>query len=241
MRTRFVIAIASLLLPAVLSAQRIPLPRILKPYPTDPDPLPRKPEPIARALAYQRLRISIESYPLVSYVQTSGFANRASSSWMTLGAGAHAEYRLTDLAAASMDLTSSLAGGPVFLRTAELGTRIHAQRSERQLDPFVDLRVGYLTSSTGELGALVSSPYGVPAVNTPYTSQYSHGWGGIVGGGLEYGLTRTFSVTTALLATRYSMTAHDLSSTSTADPSFALTSLRFTLGFTYNPVRTIYR
>jgi hypothetical protein len=187
------------------------------------------------------MRISIETYPLVSYVQTSSFANRGSEAWMTLGGGTHAEYRVTSMAAATMDLTSSLVGGPVYLHTAELGTRIHAPRSERRLEPFVDLRFGYIASSSGALGSPIIGPYGVPAVNTPYSTQYSHGWGGIAGGGLEYGLSRTWSLTTALLATRWSMTAHDLTGAYPSDPSYSLTSLRYTLGFTYNPVRTILR
>jgi hypothetical protein len=241
MRTRIVVAIASLVLPAVVSAQRVPMPGILRPRPTGPDELPRQPEPIARAMAYQRLRISVETYPLVSYVQTSSFANRQSAAWMTLGGGTRAEYRLTPIASATLDLTSSLVGGPVYLHTAELGTRLHAARSERRVEPFLDLRVGYIASSSGELGTLVNSPYGVAPANTPYSSQYSHGWGAVAGGGVEYGLTRTLSLTTALLATRWSMTAHDLTTASSAEPSYALTSLRYTLGVTYNPVRALYR
>ena len=241
MRIRVVVAFLSLLLPAALSAQRLPLPGTRRPRPAEPVPLGPQPEPIARAVAYQRLRISVESYPVISYVQTSGFATGGASSWTTLGAATRAEYRLTPFNSATLDLTSSFAGGPVYLHTAELGTRIHRERSESGLDPFVDLRVGYLAANDRGLDSFGNDPFGVPATNGGYRARYSRGWGGIVGAGAEYGLTRTLSLTTALLATRFRLTSHDFLSASPTDASFTLTSLRYTLGFRYNPVRTVSR
>jgi hypothetical protein len=240
MRTSVVVAIASLLLPAGLCAQVVATPRILRPRPGDPAPLPPQADPIARTLAYQRLRISVESYPAVSYVQTSAFAGSSSSAWGTVGAGTRAEYRVSRLASATLDLTSSLYGGPVQLHTAELGTRIHQERSEHGVDPFIDLRVGYLAMSARPLDSF-SEAFGLPAISGNSLLQYSHGWGALAGGGVDVGLTRTLSLTAALLAARSRMTSHDAYGPSISDPSFALTSLRLTLGLTYNPVRTLYR
>jgi hypothetical protein len=240
MRTRLLVAIATLLLPAALSAQRTPAqPRIVRPRPADPDPLPPTSGPIARAMSYQRMRISVETYPAISFIQTSAFANTGSSAWTALGAGTHADYRFSHLASATLDVTSSLLGGPVYLQSAELGTRLHRERSERGIEPFVDMRVGYFSASSGIFGTVGDDPFAVPAGVGNSLLQYSHGWGGVGGAGLELGLTRTLSVTTELLAVRGQMTTHQLSSQS--DPSFALTSLRLTLGLTYNPVRTLYR
>jgi hypothetical protein len=242
MRTRLILAIASLLLlPAGARAQLVPGGRILRPRPADPAPLPPTAGPIARAISYQRMRISIETYPAISFIQTSAFANTASSAWTTLGAGTRAEYRVTRLASATLDLTSSRLGGPVNLQSAELGTRIHRERSEHDVDPFIDLRVGYFAASTGSFGSVGNDPFGAPVGIGNSLLQYTHGWGGVAGGGLELGLTRTISMTTALLAVRSRMTSHQISARPAPDPSFALTSLRLTLGLTYNPVRTLYR
>ena len=233
MRMRGLIVIASLL-PATLTAQRRPVPGVWRPPVVDPAPLPKQPEPIARAVAYQRMRLSLESYPLVGYVRTSGFTGSATSAWMTLGSGLRADYRVAPLVSTTLDLTSSVAGGPASVTTAELGTRIRAERSERRADPFVDLRVGYVETSDGLFGV----GYGATSASSPL--MYSHGWGGIVGAGAEYGLTRTISLTTELLATQSRLTAQQIQGATVAKPAYSLTTVRYTLGLRYNPVRTIY-
>jgi len=239
MRIRTMLAFAALLLPAGLSAQRLPFPG-RRAHPAAPQPMPPEPAPIARQLSYTRLRFSFESYPLLSFVQSSGFATGGSSMWATLGAGTRAEYRLSRLMAATFDLTSSVLGGPVNLTTAELGTRIGHARTERRLVPFGDLRVGYAAAYSQEVGSFMNDPIGYPIPHGTYGSRYSSGWGAIAGAGAEYGLTNTFSLTGELLATHSRMSAHDVLST-TAQPSYGLTTMRVVLGLRYNPVRTVMR
>jgi hypothetical protein len=239
MHIRTVVAIAALLLPAGLSAQRLPTPGNRRPRPSNPVPLPPQPEPIARHAEYTRLHVSVGSYPLLSHVQTSTALDGGASAWTTLGAGSRVEYRFARLAAATLDLTSSLVGGPVMLQTAELGTRLGPERSVRRLDPFVDLRVGYLALSSRGVSSSLEDPFGFPTAPGKGGSRYSRGWGGVAGVGLEYGLTPTFSLTTALLATHNRMTSRDVLAGSIASTSFGLTSVRYTVGLRYNPVRTI--
>lgn len=239
MRIRAFVAIAILLLPASLSAQRLPFPG-RRQHPAAPQPMPTEPAPIARQLAYTRLRVSFESYPLLSVVQSSGFASGGSSTWATLGAGTRAEYRLSRYLSATMDVTSSVLGGPVDLSTAELGTRIGRARTDRRLEPFGDVRVGYSAAYSREVGSSLNDPIGYPIPHGTYGSRYSSGWGAVGGAGVEYGLTRTFSFTTELLATHVRMSAHDVLST-TAQPSYGLTSVRWVLGLRYNPVRMVMR
>ena len=233
MRIRGLIVIASLL-PATMTAQRRPVPGTGQPPIYDPAPPSRQPEPIARVVAYQRSRISVESYPLLGYVRTSGFTGSPTSQWTTLGTGVRGDYRVASLVSATVDLTSSLAGGPVSVTTAELGTRIRAERSERRVDPFVDLRVGYVETSNG----LFRFGYENTTGSAPL--MYSQGWGGMVGAGAEYGLTQTFSLTSALMATHSRMTAQRIQSGFVGTPAYALTTVRLTLGVRYNPVRAIY-
>jgi hypothetical protein len=236
MRVRGAVAIAALLLvPAELSAQRLPLPRT-RPGPARPAPLPPQPEPIARALAYKRLRLSVEAYPLISYVRSPELVgNGVISSWTSFGSGTRADYRLTRNVSATLDLTSSFAGGPVDVHTVELGTRLRPERSERRAYPFVDFRVGYIASSSGYFGS----------IGEEYTAMqgggfhYSQGFGGVGGVGFEYDLTRRFSLTTAASVMHNRMTTLRLSGPQPSERSYALTLYRYTIGIRYNPVRVI--
>lgn len=240
MRIRAVVAFVMLLLPGLSSAQYFPRPRI-GPDPARPAPLPdRMPEPIARSLAYRRLRLSIESYPLVSYVQSQGLsADGRGTAWTMFGGGTRAEYRATRFVSATMDLTSSFLGSPVRVQTAELGVRLRGERSERRLYPFVDARVGYVSAFNASLGTISDAPYGYPTPRGAYGVRYSSGFGAIAGAGAEYTLTRTLSLTTAASVMRSRMTAHDFQTSQTGMPSFGMTSYRYTLGIRYNPVRLL--
>jgi hypothetical protein len=240
MRVRVVVAIVALLmLPAELLAQRLPMP-IGRRGPASPQPLPPTPEPIARELAYRHLRVSIESYPLLSFFQTSGFSSDGrTATWATLGAGTRAEYRVTRLLSATLDLTSSILGGPATVQTAELGTRLRPERSQRRLDPYVDVRVGYVSAFHGGLGSFAEETFGYPTPRGAYGARYSRGFGVMAGAGAEYGLTRTFFLTTGGSVMRSNMTAHDFTGAQSADPSFGMNAFRYTLGVRYSPVRIV--
>lgn len=240
MRTRAIAVLAAIvvvLLPDALNAQRLPMPG-RHPRPGAPQPMPPESGPIGRELSYRRLRISVESYPLVSFVQSSGLASGGTATWAALGAGTRAEYRLTRTMSATLDITSSFLGGPVDIQTAELGTRFGRARTERRLEPFADLRVGYTAAMAQGLGSFMNDPVGYPIPHGAYGSRYSNGWGGIAGVGMEYGLSRTFSLTTEVLGTHSRMTAHDVLSP-VAQPSYSITSLRWVIGLRYNPVRLV--
>jgi hypothetical protein len=238
MRGRAVAVIGLLLLPAVSSAQRMPLPRIGGRGPAQPVPLSPQPPEITRAIAYRRLNLSVETYPMVSYIDSPGLmGDGRSSGWTALGAGTRAVYRLTPHVAATMDLTSSFLGSPVQVHTAELGTRLGPERSERRLYPFLDLRAGYVAAYNTGLGSFVDTPFGYPTPSAVYGVRYSRGFGGVAGAGMEYALTQSLSLTSAASVLRGRMTSQDFAGSPGASPTFPLTSYRYTLGIKYNPVR----
>lgn len=240
MRVGIVLAIASLLVPVGLSAQ-VPLPMPgRRHHPAAPQPMPPEPGPIARELSYTRMKFSFESYPQVSFIQSSGFATGGSSTWTALGAGSRVEYRFSRIMSGTLDLTSSVLGGPINLTTAEFGTRFGRARTERRWEPFADLRVGYAAAFSRDVGSYMDDPVGYPIPHGSYGSRYSSGWGGVAGAGLEYGVTPALSLTSELLATHSRMSAHDVLST-TAQPSYGITSMRLVLGLRYNPVRMVTR
>jgi hypothetical protein len=238
MRVAAVLAIATLLLPAGLSAQVLPLPMPgHRPHPAAPQPMPPEPASIARELSYTRMHFSFETYPQISLVQSS-LANGGGTTWAALGAGSRVEYRMSRLMSATMDLTSSVIGGPMNLVTAELGTRFGRARTERRWEPFADVRVGYVAAFSREVGSYMDDPVGYPTPHGSYGSRYSSGWGGVAGAGMEYGISSTLSLTSELLATHSRMSSHDALAT-TAQPDYSLTSMRLVLGLRYNPVRMV--
>lgn len=232
------LALVALLVPMGLSAQRLPLPGTGRRGPARPAPLPPPIEPVARHLAYQRLRLAVESYPLISYVRAPGFAGGAITDWTTFGTGTRADYRVTPRVSLTMDLTSSFAGGPANVHTIEVGTRIRPERSERRAYPFIDLRLGYLRSSSGYVDA-IGGEYAYPTLDEGGAFRYSSGFGGAGGVGVEYTLTRTLSLTTAASVMRTGLTTKSFTGASPGEHSYTMTLYRYTLGLRYNPVRLV--
>jgi hypothetical protein len=236
MRIRTTVAIVSLLLPASLSAQRLPIPAIERR--PGRDLLPPQPAAIANDLAYRRWHLSFEAYPLISYFDAPGFTGtRGGPSWRTLGMGTRADYLVNRNVSATLDLTSSFIGGPVTVNTAELGTRLHPEWAEHRLYPYVDLRVAYMATYNKRLGS-IDGGYVDPIAEGMYGPQYSRGFGAIGGGGVEYSLTRTWSLTTGASLLRSRMSTHQLSGPN-ADQSFTMTGFRYMLGMRYNPVTIV--
>ena len=234
---RAAIVAAAILLPTALNAQRLPTPVIprlpLPPEAAVPAPLPPQPAPIAQELAYKRLRLSVETYPVVSFIRSPGYANGGSfPSWWTFGTGSRFDYRLARYMSATLDMTMSYLGGPALVESAEAGTRFARPRDAGRLLPFADLRFGYIAAFTKNLGAY-DGIYG----GTTGVVSYSHGFGGIAGAGFEYALTRMFSMTTELSAMQGGLTAHAFEAGALSDRHFGLVAYRYTLGLRFNPVR----
>lgn len=235
-RLAALLTVGALSLPVELSAQRIPLPGTGRPRPARPATLPPQAEPIARNLFYKRMRLSVESYPLISYVRSPLSTGGPVSDWSTFGAGTRADYRLTRNASVTLDVTSSFAGGLTNFNTLELGTRLGRERSERTLYSFIDLRVGYVESYRS-LGA--AGEFAFPSSESGPVFGYSNGLGALAGVGAEYALTRRFSLTAGAAMMRNRMTTGDYFSGQASSHSFTMTVYRVMLGLRFNPVRLI--
>lgn len=237
MRARALAALSLLLIPAGLTAQRIPF-RIGSRRPVPPAELPPTAGPIARELSYKRLNYSVESYPMVAYFSAPGFMGGGlPSHWTSLGGGSHLDYKLTHLASATLDLTSTLLGGPTSTGTAELGMRFHPECAEgdHRAYPYVDFRAGYM--STFDIRTN-DQFYGYPSGPIGYGSAYSQGFGGIAGVGMEYVLSRQFSLLSSASVFHGGMTAYNVNGPYVRS-HFGMTAYRYTLGLRYNPVRMV--
>lgn len=233
MRARALVAVSLVLGPCILGAQ----PRQRLPIGGQPPrAMPSGPQPrvVSEALRYQRLRISMEAYPMVSRVTLPTFGGVPGRSFTSGGTGTRFEYRMARLAAATLDLTTSFLGGPIFNQSAELGFRFGPSRASGDVIPFVDARAGYFYALPNQqLGGFASNP-GITFANT---MDYSYGPAAIGGGGVEFGVTRRFSVTTAAYYTRADMTARAYNRQVAAPGHYTMSGARFVAALRYNGVR----
>jgi hypothetical protein len=239
MRIRALFAIALLVLPAAAEAQRVRTPRLGGRGGARPAELPPQAPTISRELAYRRLPVSFESYSLMTYVRFPGFGDGVVSKGTTFGAGTRMDYRLSRFMSGTLDMTSSFIGGPAITQTAELGTRFHTARSEGRVYPFVDVRAGYLYAYNRNFQSFDDQFVMPPQPQFGYVGQFSHGFGGIAGGGLEYSLTRRFSLTTAASVMRTRMRVGGFQSFQPEHGRYWMTSYRYVVALRYNPVRLI--
>ena len=236
MRIRLTLAFALLTVPAVaVSAQRLPLPRA---RPARPAELPPQPASLAREYAYKRLAYSAESYPLVSFNDAgAAVTTRGVSSWVSWGFGQRLDYRMAPAVSATLDFTSSFLGAPVRSETVELGLRFRPDRNADRFYPFADVRIGYLQAlQTQGRPFDVSDPFyeGAPGQG----SAWSRGFGAVGGGGMEYALSRMFSVTTSAMLMRSRMRTRTFL-TGGQDTRYWMTTYRYTVGLRFNPVRSV--
>lgn len=231
MRARLVSAVALVAMPLLAaSAQRLPMPR--RPAPARPAELPPQPGPIARELAYKRLPFSTETYPLISH-HSQGF-----SSWLVGGVGERIDYRIGPRLSATLDATQSFLGSPLRTQTLELGMRLRPDRDARRLYPFADVRIGYMEAFQNQFRAYdVGDPFGAGAPGPG--SRFSRGFGGLGGAGVEYALSRMFSLTTSASIMRTRMSSRAFLS-NTEDARYWMTTYRYTLGLRFNPVRAVH-
>ncbi|CAN5379732.1 hypothetical protein BH09GEM1_BH09GEM1_05580 [soil metagenome] len=232
MRLRSVAAIA-LVIPSAAFAQLVP--RVGGARPRQPVPLGRQPDVVRRSIQIQRSRYAIETYPLISHVLAPGYSDgHAVSSWNTFGAGTRLDYRYTRFVSWTFDLTGSTAGVPATTETAELGMRLHPEDAAQRLRPFADARLGFEHSSD-QYATQFAGSFDLPSY--ALAQRYSRGFGGIVGAGVEYSLTNSFSLTTGVSAMRTNMSTYRYTGTSVPTPGdgFRMTTYRLAIGLRYNP------
>ena len=238
MRARAAVAAVLLMLPVALDAQR--LPRTRRPGPTTPAELPPQPGEIAREMSYKRLPFAFESYPTFAVVRAAGFVgNGITSSWNTVGVGTRADYRVMRYVSATLDMTSSMFGGPVRLETIELGTRLRPDRDEHRIYPFVDIRYGFMQATHSNMGVLEGLSGVTTAQQFSSGAQYSRGTGYSAGGGAEVALGRAWSITTAVAFTDHRMNAFGYQGLMPTDDTYRMKTVRFAAGVRFNPVRLI--
>lgn len=241
MRTRSVAFLALLALPSILAAQRLPRPRIFRRPEPPPAPLPPQPAIVANQLAYQRSKWSFETAPVVTHMEVPAVGG-GTAVFTTLGTGDHADYRLNDRWAATVDMNLSTDFGSTYYILSELGTRYRPLSLDADIRPFFDLRGGYLYMSDQ---FSVPTPGGgiVPVPQFESGWRYARGFGATAGTGFEYTLTRSLSLTTELTAMRSRLAAYHVGGPAEVPNSegrYWMTAVRYSLGFKYNAVHVLH-
>jgi hypothetical protein len=229
MRIRTVMAVVALLLPRVATAQ-LPVPGIDARRPDRRVPDGRQPEAIDRAQRLVRSRYSVEVYPLISRVTAAGEGS-PTASWTSFGSGTRLDWRHTDYLSWTLDVTVSYFGGAAITETAEVGARIRPKNWNDRVRPFADLRAGFEHAS---------QDLGFPSASIRSSEmRYGRGLGAIAGAGVEYFLTNTLELATAVSAMRSYMTAYNFSGVSapTTEPSYRMSTYRLSVGLKYTPAR----
>ena len=238
MRIHSMMIAVALLLPSAATAQ-LRAPGLEGRGPERRLPQGRQPEVIARAQALVRSRYSVEAYPLISRVEASGLgAGSPTARWTSVGTGTRLDGPQPDHLSWTLDMTASYLGGPAISETAEIGTRIRSEGWNDRVRPFADLRVGFEHISQ----SLTNQDLGfTPVFSQPSAVRYGRGFGAAAGAGVEYFLTNTLGLTTAVSMMRTSMTGYDFSGMSvpTGETSFRMTTYRLAVGLRYNRVRYV--
>lgn len=232
---RLTLALVALSLPAAsLAAQRgMKIPTLGR-TPDRPAEKPPQAPGIHDVRLYNRYklsRFSLESSPMLSYMQTTGFvAEGVPTDYWTFGDATQLSYRMSPSVFLTSAFTSSSIGGPFQLGTAEFGTRIKPMPGPR-FSPFVEARYSWAyTSGT----AMPSSAVPVVFVMEGRGDNFStgHGRGALFGFGVDTRITARYSVTTALSRTHYEMHGQDISRM--ASWNYVNDATRLLVGLRYN-------
>ena len=242
---RLSLALLALSLPvASLSAQRIGIGTLIGRGKTPDRPAEKPPQApgISDVRLYNRYvlsRFSLQTAPMLSYMQTTGFfAEGVSANFWSFGDATELTFRAAPSLYLSTAFTGSMLGGPFAMSSADIGTRVKPWTSMR-FAPFAEARMSW--AQTSNFGI----PSSVVPVSFVYRSMYGdfttgRGRGATVGIGVDTRLTPRYSIMSTLSHTRYAMEGRDLNGSSrrwdyTNDATRLMVGLRYNHGRWYDP------
>ena len=236
MRARALLALGLVLFPSIAESQLRPRGRLGGQPPRTTGALPEGPAaiPVSHARQYYRLNVAVEAYPMISRVTVPSFAGVPGETFAMGGTGTRFEYRFARMAASTLDVTQSFIGGPIYNSSAELGFRFGPNRFSHDIVPFVDARAGYFYSEPRQqFGDFAANPQ----INIGSVMHFSRGPAAIGGAGVEFAVSRRFSVTTAASYVRARMRAR--TAVASNEHHYTMTSTRFIAALRYNGVRAV--
>jgi hypothetical protein len=237
------LAALALLLPLASQAQRLPRRTgIGAPPPSRPAPLPPQAPEVRKDLRYRFSKYSMETYSLFSVTQVDRYvSDSAATAYGMQGEGLRIDYRYRPTFSITGDFASTFFGGPFMMQRVELGGRLHSDRLEEKMRPFADIR-----GSWAHTFDTYAQPIGNSITTAPSPLQYtpgmtqSNGFGAFAGGGMDYGISRNFAITSELGLSRHRLGHVTVAGkTYGSDWNYNATTVSFIIGVKYTGGRYV--
>jgi len=181
---------------------------------------------------YKLSRFSLESTPMISYMQTTGaIAPNIPMDYWSLGDATLISFRAAPSLFVTSAFSASSAGAPFGMNSSEFGVRVKPWTSPR-VSMFGDARVSYA----------FTSDFALPSSAVPFAAMYmdaytdfsmSRGKGMLLGLGSETRLNARYSLTVSMNYTHYAMRTNQLYNPSSRW-SYENNTTRLNIGVRYN-------
>jgi hypothetical protein len=231
---RLNLVLLALAIPAANLAAQIYIP-LRTPRPDRPAEKPPQAPGIRDVRSYNRYklsRFSLESTPMISYMQTTGaIAKDIPMDYWSFGDATLISYRAVPSLFVTSVFSASSAGAPFGMNSSEFGVRLKPWTSPR-VAMFADARMSYAFTSN----------FALPSSAVPFAAMYmdaytdfsmSRGHGALLGLGSETRLNDRYSLTMSMNYTHYEMRTNRL-----YDPNSGWTyrnnTTRLNVGVRYN-------
>lgn len=180
---------------------------------------------------YKLTRFSLESTPMISYMQTTGaIAPNIPMDYWSLGDATLISFRAAPSLFVTSAFTASSAGAPFGMNSSEFGLRLKPWTAPR-ISIFADARMSYA----------FTSDFALPSSAVPFAAMYmdaytdfstSRGHGALLGLGSETRINARYAVTVSLNYAHYEMRTNQIRNPSSW--SYQNNSTRLNVGVRYN-------
>lgn len=232
---RLMIGLAALAIPAASLAAQIGQVGMPTTRGTPPD---REKPPMGRGIhdarlynRYKLTRFSVESSPMLAYMQTTGMiAEGISGNYWGFGDATVITFRTVPSLYLTTAFTATALGGPVGMNSSEVGLRFQPWTSPR-VAPFAEARMSWaFTSSFPMASVSVPLALGYRFAYNDFAS--GSGRGMVYGIGADTRISARYSVMTALTYASYDMEGRNLSART--EWGYRNDASRLLIGLRYN-------
>jgi hypothetical protein len=232
---RLSLALLVFAIPAASAAAQVMIPTRVFGRPDRPAEKPPQAPGIHDARSFNRYklsRFSLESSPMLAYMQTTGiFVPGVSQDYTSFGDATLISFRAAPSLFATGAFTASSLGAPFGMNTSDFGLRVKPWTAPRTA-MFADVRYSY--AYTSDFAMPSSAVPFAQIYSTAYTDfRRSRGNGALFGVGSETRLSARYSLTVAMNYTHYQMRTNNLDGTNwdyTNDATRLIVGVRYNHG-----------
>jgi len=231
---RLRVALVALVIPATSLVAQVMIP-IRGRTPERPADKPPQAPGIHDARLYNRYmftRFSLESTPMLSYMQTTGLiAQGIPENYLAFGDATLISFRATPSLFVTTAFTASSLGTPFGMNGSDFGFRVKPWTSPR-VSAFADARVSYAYTSDFALPSQAVPIAAIYRTSSNRDFATGTGKGAVFGVGADTRITARYSLITSLTYTHYTMQGRNLNTTSRWN--YTNNATRLMVGMRYN-------